>query len=78
MAPIHYAVAARKDFVLKALLEFNANVEVEVCFYIAVIPVSSNLVYVTSSLFYTKDATGQRPLHLCAKGYVLLPKLASQ
>jgi len=78
MAPIHYAVAARKDFVLKALLEFNANVEIEVCFYIAVTPVSSNLVYVTSSLFYTKDATGQRPLHLCAKGYVLLPKLASQ
>lgn len=32
MAPIHYAVAARKDFVLKALLEFNANVEIEVCF----------------------------------------------
>jgi len=39
MAPIHYAVAARKDFVLKVLLEFNANVEIEVCFYVAVIPV---------------------------------------
>ena len=72
MAPIHYAVAARKDFVLKALLEFNANVEIEVCFYIAVIPAlfMSHLHCFTQRMLLGKD-----PYICVQKGMCYCPSL---
>lgn len=58
-AALHCAAVAGNTDIIKCLLEFNPNLEIEV----------GCLSHMTShDYFYKQDDDGDKPLHLCAYG----------
>ena len=76
---LHIAIAEGYIHVLKTLLQYRPNLDIEVCVSLSIgMRVFEQYLccYIFILCFYLlQDETGERPLHFCAHLYVILPPI---